>query len=130
MKRIYHPYWLWEDYQAGMYDLTTEYSEQEEMMMALKVKDLLSNQTLFLEQGKRVINEWKIACEVNLSNSSRNKQAFFGQAVCCYVYGIPERITKLGWRMIDPETQKAANQTADKLTQMWELKQNAQTLLN
>jgi hypothetical protein len=120
MNRLYHPYWLWEDYKAGLYDLQKEYTEKEEEEMATKVKLLLSNTREFYSVAIRVVTEWKKSSEQNLTNSSRNKQAWIGQASCCYKFGIPERITKLGWRLLTPTQQKEANDVADTVIKQWE----------
>lgn len=120
MKKIYHPYWQWEDYQNGMYDLTRKYTEAKEMNLAILAKDLLSDQIKFAQIAYKVITEWKNASEVNLSNIGRNRQAWIGQASCCYAYKIPERITKMGWRMMLPSKQQEANLTADKIIKLWE----------
>ena len=120
MKRIYHPYWKWEDFKNGQYDLEREYSEKEEYDLAIKIKDFLSNDKEFLKIGLKVINEWTFASEQNLSNSSRNRQAWIGQASCCYKLKVPERIIKYGWRLISPEKQIKANLIADKIIKKWE----------
>jgi hypothetical protein len=120
MKRIYHPYWKWEDFENGLYDLEKEYSEKEECELANKAKSLLSNNTEFYNIALKVISEWTFAAEQNLTNKNRNRQAWIGQASCCYKYKIPERITKYGWRLLSLDEQKNANKIADKIIIQWE----------
>ena len=120
MKRLYFPYWLWEDYKAGLYNLTTEYNEVETEELANMAKELLCNSEAFLMVALKVISEWKHAAKVNLSNPSRNRQAWIGQASCCYVLKIPEYITKFGWRSMTMEQQAEANRVADVAINKWE----------
>lgn len=121
MKRIYHPYWEWEDYQHGMFNNGGEYTEAEEEQLAHTAKELLSNQQEFYESALRMVTQWKKAAEQNLTNQNRNRQAWIGQATCCFKINIPERITKYGWRLMSPEQQNEANATADKIIKIWEL---------
>lgn len=127
MNRIFHPYWKWEDFQHGLFDLEREYSEPEEMVLSNQAKTLLTDSKLFYQIGLKVIRAWTFAAEQNLTNSSRNKQAWIGQASCCYYYKIPERITKLGWRLMSIPQQVEANKVADKIIRIWE-KEHAKKL--
>ena len=131
MERIYHHYLLWEDYKKGLYDKAKRLMEEEEKMSSL-AKGLLSNPVLFENMALRVISEWKHSSEVNLSNTSRNRQAWIGQASCCYAYKIPEYITKLGWHLMTEEEQSQANRIADVVIKKWENNQKClkNTLLN
>jgi hypothetical protein len=67
-----------------------------------------------------MVSEWIYSAEQNLSNSSRNRQAWIGQASCCYKYGVPEHITKYAWRLMSFEQQHKANQIANKVIKIWE----------
>lgn len=122
MKRIYHPYWLWEDYQNGFYNIEVTYSETEEYALATQARDLLADSERFYEVALKVITEWKYSSEVNLSNIARNREAWIGQAACCYALKIPDYITKYGWRMLTPDQQKQANLVADAVIEKWEVK--------
>jgi len=120
LERIYHPYWKWEDWNNGQFNVEKRYSEKQEEELCKKVKELLSDSKEFYKIALKVINEWVFASEHNLTNSSLNKQAWIGQASCCYKYKIPERITILGWKMLSPTQQKEANNVADKIIKIWE----------
>lgn len=120
IERLWYPYREWEDYKNGMYDITKEFSEEETEKMAFKAKDLLSDLDEFYHVGLKVLREWKCASNQNLSNLSRNRQAWLGQAACSYKFKIPEKITILGWRLLSPEQQKKANIVADQLIMIWE----------
>jgi hypothetical protein len=120
MMRIYHPFWLWEDFKAGFYDVETRYNEQQVNELAIKAKELLSNSRMFELTALKVIKEWKHSAEVNLTNPSRNRQAWIGQASCCYYWHIPEYITKIGWRLMTFDEQEEANSVADLVIKKWE----------
>jgi hypothetical protein len=122
MKRIFHPYWKWEDHQAGLYNTHNNHTEVEEMKYAVQAKTLLTNSEQFKNVALKVITEWKYAAEENLSNRFRNRQAWIGQASCCYVLGISEDLTKYGWRLMTPDQQNEANRVADEVITLWEEK--------
>ena len=86
----------------------------------MQARNLLANPEQFNEVALKVIKEWKHASEVNLSNIARNRQAWIGQASCCYAFKIPDYITKYGWRMLTIEQQTKANQVADSVIEKWE----------
>lgn len=119
MKRRWHNYELWEDFQNGMYDTTTRYSEEEVEKMAQKSIHLLSNPDKFYHTAKEMIESWSIAAEVNLTNAGRNHESWVGQASCCYSDKIPERITKLAWRMLKMSEQLEANMVAQRVIDEW-----------
>ena len=119
MKQIFKPYWLWEDHKAGLYNKNS-YSEQETETLAALAKTLLSNPEHFKVVALKVIKDWKVSSDVNLSNRSRNRQAWLGQASCCYALGIPEYVTKFGWRLMSPTEQAEANLVADEVIKKWE----------
>lgn len=122
MKRIYHRYEKWEDWQHGLYNKTVEYDELEQEKRVKLCIDFLSNQQRFFTTALNVLNNWPISSDVNLSNVNRNRQAWIGQASCCYELGVPEFITKWAWRTMELNNQKEANQTANKIIKLWEEK--------
>jgi len=119
MRRMYHPYWKWEDNKAGLYKFNG-FDEKETEDMTNKAKTLLLNEKEFFRIAKKVIKKWFYSAEQNLSNRGRNRQAWIGQASCCYKYGIPEYITKYGWRLLTRKQQDEANKVADKVISIWE----------
>jgi len=124
MKRIYHNYKSWEDANNGMYDTTKKLTEEEtERMTQLAVK-LLSNPEVFYNTAKDMITDWVISAEQNLTISSRNHEAWVGQATCSYAYKIPERITKMAWRLLKVSEQCEANIIAQKIIDEWWSKQD------
>lgn len=125
MKQIYHNYLLWEDVKNGI--LEDNYNEYETEDLTFKAKELLCSPEDFAEIATRVIKNWKYASEQHLSNKSRNRQAWLGQASCCYKWRVPEYITKYAWRMMTKEEQDKANHIADLIIKAWE-EENAEKL--
>jgi len=117
IKRIYHHYEKWEDYLNGMYRM--KYDNEPELIE--KAKSILCNPPLFMEVAKEVINNWRIATDVNLSNESTNRNAWIGQASCCYKYSVPELVTRKAWGELQPVERKQANDVAEKILNHWTL---------
>jgi hypothetical protein len=115
--RVFHPYQKWEDHQFGMYQ-TTCFMDAQTMITDCEV--LLGCPEWLWESMQFVAHNWTHAAEQNLSNVARNRQAWLGQAACCFVHGAPEYITKLAWNNLTKEKQDAANAVADEVIQLWE----------
>ena len=125
IERIYHPYWLWEDYLCGMYgtpmyDKISNGETEEERLE--KVKECLGNEQVCKCFMQRVINEWKYACEYRLSNRSINRVAWLGQACMCLYAGLKESETRKGWWTLTDEERERANNIAKQLIDQWEQK--------
>jgi hypothetical protein len=124
MIRLYHHYKHWEDFHAGLYNDPDISTQQSQIRIA---ESLLSDIIALREAMLRVLQEWKIASEVNLSNSSRNRRAWLGQSACCIEYGIPESLTKQAWHLLNEDQQKRANNIAEGVISIWE-KENAEKI--
>ena len=72
----------------------------------------------------RVVNEWPLSCEHNLT-ADCNRQAWIGQAACCLALGVPEDITREAWHMLTQSQQDEANRKADEAILVWEEHQDA-----
>lgn len=116
MQRIYHPYWLWEDYKAGFYE---NISGEQKKEMISKVLELFNSESLTKEFMNKVITDWKYSCEHNLTNESLNKIAYIGQGACCIYAGVPNTITMEAWNLLDKEIQNIANNIAEKTIETW-----------
>lgn len=128
MERIYHPYWLWEDFKNGFYD---NISGEKKKELSFKVIELFNDSKLTKENMMRVINEWKYSCEHNLSNDSMNKIAYLGQGACCLYAGIPNSITMESWSLLSKERQKKSDKIANEVLEIWiNRNKNIQLCLN
>ena len=114
--RIYHPYWLWEDYKAGFYDNCSGDIKKKHIESVLF---LFKDKELTKEYMNKVITEWKYSCEHNLTNDSLNKIAYIGQGACCIYAGVPNTVTMEAWSLLDKSIQKQADLIAEKVLNTW-----------
>lgn len=119
MKRIYHPYWLWEDYKAGFYD---NCSGEIKKQLIQKGIEMFNSESLTIDNMLKVINEWKYSCEHNLTNESMNKIAYIGQGACCLYSKIPSKVTMEIWNKLEKEVQDRSNNIAIEVLNIWKQK--------
>jgi len=108
MTQSFYPYWQWEDYNNGMYDPPENIDTE-----AAAADQLLTDATAFDAACARVIAEWPVSSDVNLTNMSINRRAWLGQAACSIIAGVPERSVRTAWKAISPECKRTANRIAD-----------------
>lgn len=117
--RVFHPYTKWEDHHFGMYQ---NFAFMDEPSL-IKDCELTLRCAPWLEEGmKFVSHNWKYAAEHNLTNTSRNRRAWLGQAACCFYHGAPEYLVKQAWWNLSDEQRNQANAVADEVIQDWESK--------
>ena len=116
MIQIYHEYTEWEDFKNGMYE--TVFVNEDKLIQ--KAIDLLSNKDLFFKTSVKMIDDWIISSDVNLSNVRHNRRSWIGQAACCYKYGVPESLTRFAWADISSIKKIEANNVADKIIRIYE----------
>jgi hypothetical protein len=76
-----------------------------------------------IEYGRwmmRVLSEWPISCEHNLSGNWQNRRAWIGHAACAIAIKCPEDIVREAWGHLTEEQQIAANAKADLAIKEWE----------
>jgi len=118
IKRIFHDYRDWEDYKNGMFSK----NNIDDINIIRKVARLLSNEMMFYTNGKDMLRYYKKSAEHNLTNPSRNKQAWIGQATASYMFKACEENIKRAWNEFMTDDQRIkANQIADKLITEWEV---------
>lgn len=108
---------MWEDYKAGMWATITGEERKQVLENAIK---FTSNTELFGEFMLRVLKQWPIACEQNLSDVHMNRRAWIGQAATCLAFGCPEDITRAAWATLPQEVKDLADAKADKAIKLWE----------
>ena len=117
VRKIYHPYPEWEDFKHGLYRLPCCQDSTHQVDLS---KLLLSQPTVFYNVALLMVQEWMIAADVNLSNRSRNRQAWIGQAACCFNHKAAEHQTKEAWWLLTNGQQAQANEAADCVIEIWE----------
>lgn len=117
MKRIYHHYLKWEEHIFGMW---IKVSKAQEIKLLKKAIKFTGDHKLYGSFMKRIIKEWPISCEQNLSHRTMNRQAWIGHAATCLAIKCPEYITRLAWHNLSQNQQDLANGQADKAIALWE----------
>ena len=115
IKQIFYHFSKWEDFKAGLYNSSCERFEEK---VKLSV-DLLSNQEEFYEVAVEMFNAWTYSAEQNLTDNAINKNAWIGQASCCFNHKAPDYATKEAWWKLDEETRAKANNTARRALRHW-----------
>lgn len=121
MKRIYHPYNLWEDYKYGFYDNCSGSEKQNKIDKAI---EMFNSESLTRKYMNKVVDEWKYSCEHNLTNESLNKIAYIGQAACCLYADIPNTITMEAWSKLSKDVQNRSDEIAKEVINKWENNNN------
>ncbi len=124
-KRIYHHYEKWEDFKAGMWKRCLPEDEKELLEKAI---EFTGNHVKYGLAMMRVIREWPLTCEHNLTDNSINHKAFIGHCAVCLQLDIPEYITRLAWSYLNKDQQDKANERAQYAYEMWKLDYNSKRL--
>lgn len=115
MDRIYHPYWLWEEVDAGMWSDVSDKKQWLKRAIAFT-----SDHKKYGRFMARVADEWKYSCENALTDKKINRKAWLGHAACAMAIGCPEYITREAWGFLSEKERELANREADRVIQAWE----------
>jgi len=118
--------WLdWEDYRAGMY--RPDQDQDRQRLSAFLLTDLGG----FRETAREMLREWPHAAHQNLHNMWSGRNAWLGQASCCYAHGATSADTRAAWGSLTNQQQTAANRVATDLRFLWSKEaQDAQAILD
>jgi len=116
LKRIWHPYWLWEEVPAGMWAAPKNKDEQLRSAIAFT-----GDHALYGSYMRRVVLEWHYSCENALTDYHLSRKAWLGHAACALGIGVPESIVRQAWGLLTHEQQLLANKEAERAIQAWEL---------
>ncbi len=96
----------WEDYAAGMYapDVTEEMVDESAR--------LLGKPAEFHAAAASVIAAWPVAARHNLDHMWTGRNAWLGQAACCFAHQATSAATRVAWGLISPDSQRRANAVA------------------
>lgn len=115
IKRVYHPYWMWEELQKNMWGSVDDYDSFLNWAI-----EFTGNSDLYGSYMMMVAKEWKYSCEHNLSNLQQNRKAWIGHAACAMANECPEDIVRKAWGFLDKQQQDEANAEAEKAILWWE----------
>ncbi len=116
IRRMYHHFQTWEEITSGMWDIVTKDQERELLKQAV---EFTGNAVLYGSYMRRVVKEWPISCEQNLSNPSMNKLAWVGHAATAMAIRCPEYITRLAWGMLTDQQRIDADAQALDAVREW-----------
>lgn len=116
MTRIWHPYQQWEEYHFGMW---REISKADRDEMLPKIVAFTGDHDLYGAAMLRVIAEWPISCEHNLTDTGQNRKAWVGHAASCLEMGAPEYVTREAWGFLTDDQRDRANAKADYAIRRW-----------
>jgi hypothetical protein len=117
-RKIWHHYLLWEDFKAGMW--RSVYGAERKQLLE-KAIAFTGDHLLYGSYMRRVIKEWPLACEQNLTDPNINRLAWLGQAACCMAISCPEDITREAWGRLTQKQQDDADAQAEQCIEEWEL---------
>jgi hypothetical protein len=115
--RFYCRYDQLEEFHAGMWRAVTS-EAQSITLMALAVR-LLRDTERFAAALDRVLREWPLSCRAEFTRDG-NRLAWFGQAACCIVHGVPESLTRRAWWKLSEPERAAANAIAAVALTRWD----------
>lgn len=110
---IWHPYWAWEETSSNMWGETTHRRTWLEMATVFT-----GNAELYGEWMRKVINEWPLSCQHNLTKPG-DKRPWIGHAAVALAIGCPEDIVREAWGRLTKAQQDAANMQAAKAIEYW-----------
>lgn len=123
MKRIWHPYTLWEDWRSGMWRRVLP--EEEGGFIEAAVQ-FTGDAVLYGSFMLRVTSEWPYSCEHNLTDVAMNRRAWVGHAAACMAIQCPEYLTRRAWWMLSQEQRDDADEQATAAIEAWHRRNNPQ----
>ena len=117
MNRTFHPYWDWEEHKCGMWKMV--HGAERKRLVTLAVA-FTGNARAYGKYMLRVLDEWPVSCEHNLTAQNMNRQAWIGHAACCIAIECPEDVTREAWHYLSKQQQDEANAVADIAIAKWE----------
>lgn len=119
IKRVYHPYWMWEEVLHNMWGTTSE-----KFAMLDWAINFTGDAEKYGSWMLKVVDDWEYSCQHNLSNKTQNRKAWIGHAACAYANKCPEDIVRKAWSHLSEQQQIDANKKAEEAILIWE-KRNA-----
>lgn len=117
MKRVYIPYWEWEDWINGMWAKGDESQIQAAIIFT-------SDWVIYGQAMQEVVKVWPRTMLNSLTNTSINRRAFLGHCAVSYKTGIPESITRAAWKFLTDEQRTNADAEATKVIKEYERSHN------
>lgn len=117
MKRVFHPWDKWEDFQHNFYGGVTSDFEKDNTLELYA--SLLRDLPRFEAALQVITRDWRYSCEHNLTNTALNRVAYLGQAACALTYKVPHSLSMGGYNLLSDEEKAAADAMAQKYLDLW-----------
>lgn len=101
-------------------------SAVEHRAMLQTAFDFTSDAVKYGAAMMRVIEEFPIACEHNLTEPALNQQAWIGHAAAYLQLQLPEYVTREAWGMLTQQQRDDANAMADRAINEWKQRHAAE----
>jgi hypothetical protein len=95
-------------------------SKAEEDDYLKKAIEFTGDAKLYGSYMRRVVREWPVACEQNLTDENTNRRAWVGHAAASLAINCPEYVTRMAWAFLSNEQQRLANREASDAIAEWE----------
>lgn len=118
MNRIYHTWEMWECFRAGFFDTSSKNKSLTDDDCRKQYADFLKNSFAFQTSAIRVITEWPVSTEHNLTNENMNRLAWIGQAAACIECGLPSKYCG-GFNLLSNSDRAIANNVALGVLNAW-----------
>ena len=115
MKRIYRPFWEWEDL-----EMWSDVSAKDRRKFLPLAVEFTGDAEKYGAAMLRVLDEMPFACEHNLTELSMNRQAWIGHAAAFLATGCPEVVTREAWGMLTDDQREKADAKAAEAIKEWE----------
>lgn len=110
MKRIFHTWDRWECFRCGFFDENPPDGLTHGTAVE-SYQSFLRDIPRFKSALRRVLSEWPISCEHNLTNENMNRIAWLGQAAACISMRLPSRY-RSGYNLLFDNEKVAADGAA------------------
>lgn len=108
------PFDAWEDFTAGLY------ASRIDAAQVHAAAALLRDQDAFAQAAAEMLRAWPVAAVQNIQHMWSGRNAWVGQATCCYSIGATSAETRAAWGDLSNTDQRAANETARLVRAAWE----------
>lgn len=110
VQRMKFPYWDWEDYQAGLYDIKRpDWAGDTSAAIAVLASDALE------ELMRQAVTTWPKAAAHHLTDGGMNQQAWLGWAACGLAARCLAHVTRAAWWQLSERERADANRCADRV---------------
>ena len=112
----WHPFWLWECVESGMW----ANNQRKSMNRIQDCAKLLSDPVRCTAAMVRALADFPISAEQHLSKDT-GRRPWLGQAACCAALRATEEETRIAWNFyMTSDSQASANAVADEVIKQWE----------